>query len=520
MLFCFTDLLFQFWGDQGFALESVLQGGDIFNQTRQQELLTPFSTFLGSAANADSIDAVEYGSISDVLGSDRYYGGSYKSQRYDDLQYDANGVDIQGMVNFTYVGQGGGASGSNPSGNCMLLTGAWLASTRYQLTFSLQNPAAPASFTYLPPPPLPPFPPLPPLSPSGAPPPPPAASPPGPYYKTPTLWIAPITFSVVSEPKHTPRQSLRFTLRGDKRGTACTPRPAIQRSTSRMFDSCAAAQFYGLPMGSYTNSTDCSHTLANNAATLGLAHSFPFTAPPVTSEDLSYNATANTSCPANSSWTSRLGGECIACGPGAVAAQGNSCTCPPTVVVNLVGANACGASISPIGNATDAADLAVELCAQYSGMLLRWQEHLLSDKVVARLFIPAFLRQASLFMDESLLADVNATFAATLVFDARRPASPTRATGLKPNCNRCTDGMFLDAFSGDMVPVYDNHFEAMNVFRLIGFILVRVAGASCPALWDPAEPRKWMYGYYDEVVCKAFPAGSDAIQGSLTGHQL
>lgn len=60
----------------------------------------------------------------------------------------------------------------------------------------------------------------------------------------------------------------------------------------------------------------------------------------------------------------------------------------------------------------------------------------------------------------------------------------------------------------------------MNVFRLIGFILDQVAGASCPALWDPLDPRKWMYGYYDEIVCLDFPAGSDAIQGSLFGSQL
>lgn len=54
--------------------------------------------------------------------------------------------------------------------------------------------------------------------------------------------------------------------------------------------------------------------------------------------------------------------------------QGNTCTCPSTVVTNLVGANACGTYINPIGNATNAANLAVELCAQYSGMLVRWQE--------------------------------------------------------------------------------------------------------------------------------------------------
>lgn len=80
MLFCFTDLTFQFGTQQGFSLQSLLQGGDIFTQT-QQELLTPYSQFLGSSLHPDALDGMEYGSISDVLGSDRYYGGSYTAQR-------------------------------------------------------------------------------------------------------------------------------------------------------------------------------------------------------------------------------------------------------------------------------------------------------------------------------------------------------------------------------------------------------------------------------------------------------
>ncbi len=70
----------------------------------------------------------------------------------------------------------------------------------------------------------------------------------------------------------------------------------------------------------------------------------------------------------------------------------------------------------------------------------------------------------------------------------------------------------------------------MNTFRLIGYILSTVCrtyaarlcnprlrphcnpdraplcapqnlAATCPLLWDPANPRKDMYGYYNEIIC-------------------
>lgn len=51
------------------------------------------------------------------------------------------------------------------------------------------------------------------------------------------------------------------------------------------------------------------------------------------------------------------------------------------------------------------------------------------------------------------------------------------------------------------VPVRDDRFLAAQALRLIGYLLATKSGRPCPALWDPDEPLKWMYGRYDRVMC-------------------
>jgi len=46
--------------------------------------------------------------------------------------------------------------------------------------------------------------------------------------------------------------------------------------------------------------------------------------------------------------------------------QGNTCSCLPGYVSNLIGPTACGPAILPNGNATGAAGLAAQLCESYS----------------------------------------------------------------------------------------------------------------------------------------------------------
>lgn len=59
-------------------------------------------------------------------------------------------------------------------------------------------------------------------------------------------------------------------------------------------------------------------------------------------------------------------------------------------------------------------------------------------------------------------------FNATLIFDNRRPDSPTRRQGIKPNCNKCVDGQFKNTINlnqkvrGSKMGVY---FPGPNKYR-------------------------------------------------------
>jgi len=233
---------------------------------------------------------------------------------------------------------------------------------------------------------------------------------------------------------------------------------------------------------------------------------FPYDRPPITAYGL--NDFGVSSCPGSNVAleTVRFGGECVACGSGKaeITPQGN-CTCPDTVLVPLLGQVACGRSISSDGSAINADMLSVSLCAQYTQQE-QWLQEALPARTVARLLLKAFTFQASPLLDVSQVEAANTTFYEQHVFDDRFPSSPTRKYGLKPNCNKCKDGLFNNTFSGSRAtPVYDTHFDAMNTFRLIGYILSSVLQSPCPALWDPANPNQWKYGPYKDLLCTAIP---------------
>lgn len=48
----------------------------------------------------------------------------------------------------------------------------------------------------------------------------------------------------------------------------------------------------------------------------------------------------------------------------------------------------------------------------------------------------------------------------------------------------------------------------MNMLRFIGYALYQAQGYTCTALWDPARPRIWDYGFYEDKLCQDFPAGT------------
>lgn len=57
-------------------------------------------------------------------------------------------------------------------------------------------------------------------------------------------------------------------------------------------------------------------------------------------------------------------------------------------------------------------------------------------------------------------------------------------------------------------PLFDYHFDAMNLFRFFGYVLHEVAGVTCAALWDPDNPREWKFGYYEDILCQYWPEGT------------
>lgn len=193
------------------------------------------------------------------------------------------------------------------------------------------------------------------------------------------------------------------------------------------------------------------------------------------------------------------GGTCVACNDGGTVGAAGNCTCAPGFVPSLVPGQAC-VRISVTGAATSAAALAAELCAGFTGAYKALMQGQLSDRVVLTLYLEAFVHKAAYLTDWAAVLAANGTFADSYIDDQRNTVSPTRKHGLKPNCNRCTNGSFQDIYTGVMVPLEDNRFDAVNTLRLIGYVL-NVAGYSCTSLFDAANPTAWLYGEYNNIMC-------------------
>ncbi|EFJ42586.1 hypothetical protein VOLCADRAFT_107220 [Volvox carteri f. nagariensis] len=511
MFFCFTTTSITLTADT-FTILELKQGGTIFTVNESTEV-GPYSDFASTSffsSGTGELNAVEISTVYEVLGTDPFYGGSFKLQRYDDLVVDQQGIPIRGVADFPVdpAAPPGGSGGGPQIGNCFLLTGSWQADSRYQMTLRVTNPLppTPAEVPY-PPPPLPsPSPPplpspltdgtAPPTSPPQPSPPSPAPPPPGPQYMlysnnaTPILWVAPVTYEIAMSGNGSVTNTLLFSVRGNKYGAACPLRPAIVPYMGTMFDACAEASKRGLD--------------GNGTVTPGIRDTLPFTAPPLTPYTLtSFGAT---SCTASSGQVlgPRLGGECITCGLYGIV-QNGSCTCPSHILSHRVGAAACGDPISPDGSARSIADLPAWLCNTFTTALNQWKAKRLLDHIVAKQYIQAFTQAAGPLLDYTAVYEAFQTFNSTLIFDSRRPNSPTRAHGIKPNCNRCTAGAFKDVYTKKMTPVFDWHFDAMNTFRFIGYVLDKELGAPCPDLWNSSNPKEWNYGYYDQIICKPMP---------------
>jgi hypothetical protein len=76
---------------------------------------------------------------------------------------------------------------------------------------------------------------------------------------------------------------------------------------------------------------------------------------------------------------------------------------------------------------------------------------LLSDRVVARQLLPAFARKAAFILDWADVLEANTSFWQMQKSDPRHEGAASRSQGVAPNCNRCTDGLFLDILSNKLV---------------------------------------------------------------------
>lgn len=502
--FCFNNTGF-IVSNSTFSVVSLIRGTSLYDTSQDEELIPqgqPWHTAAFFSTSATwPVDPAEYGTVYEVLGTDQYYSGSYSNQRYDDLYTDQTGLLITGVVNFPPVGNqfSSKSSASNVDdsnyasatakardrdrvpGNCFLLSGHWQKNFRYQITFQFTNPSVAAVSTTA----------------------------------TPTVWIIPLSYDTVPAQTSTEVVSLVMNVRADKYGKMCPMRSAIISTEATMFDPCTTASQYGLQLAnSSQTASECVAALQNMA---NPPTQFPFTAPPLKPVNLTSFAT--NSCLPGQVLSQRLGGECINCvsvgGTAYDTGQGVVCNCPPNQVTNKVGNDACGALISPDGNATNTETLAAQLCAEYTYQFLSVPRNKQSSLQVVALYLEAFAQQASYFLDWTTVLDANVTFYDNYVIDDRIPYSPTRRTdGIRPNCNRCRYDMFENQFAFNWVPPYDNRFGEVNMFRFIGYLL-HLSNQPCPALWDVNNPLDWKYGYYNQTPCKKLPADMQTLPNFL-----
>ncbi|KAG2489336.1 hypothetical protein HYH03_012166 [Edaphochlamys debaryana] len=494
-------------------------------------------TFFTSGSTGE-LNPMEVSTVYEVLGTDSFYSGSYKLQRYDDLTKDQNGNSIRGVVGWQPVNPGDTEEAglrAEQTGNCFLLTGSWKANTRYQMVVRTVNTPSPDPIEVpVPPPPPaaspPPRPPSPPPRPPGppggwppnppplatgpSPPPPGEAVPPPPPVTmfvvnnaTPIMWIAPVTYTVNTLTWNTglTLSTLLFSIRANKYGAACPMRTPITPYMGTMFDACAESRKRGLGPPASVNATvsECLRLLRAVANLPGNRGTVPFINPPLTP----YNLTSfrEAGCPApNTVLGPRLGGECVYCGQWGYA-QGRTCVCPATILPNLVGTTACGDPISVDNTTTSVEDLPAWLCAKFTLSQKQWQEKRLVAHNVVKFYLQAFVAEASPVLDQTQVDEQWQEFNATMLFDDRRPWSPTRTRGIKPNCNKCTNGKFKNTWSQTDVPIIDFSYDAWTTFRFIGYVLDKVLNYPCKELWDSANPMEWGYGYYEKVPCTVMP---------------
>eukprot|EP00002_Diphylleia_rotans_P014733 TRINITY_DN2867_c0_g1_i1.p1 TRINITY_DN2867_c0_g1~~TRINITY_DN2867_c0_g1_i1.p1 ORF type:complete len:448 (+),score=57.97 TRINITY_DN2867_c0_g1_i1:94-1437(+) len=173
-------------------------------------------------------------------------------------------------------------------------------------------------------------------------------------------------------------------------------------------------------------------------------------------------------------------GDCILC------ASASSMCCPTeTHFVNPTGLLGCV-------ERNDHHD-STALCDYYSVLYENYLTGYISDSEAMHAILPAFKYQSLPLIDTYSFIKGEYAFITNIDYnmDGRRPESPTRWHGIRPNCNEesCQGGSFVNARDGRTVPLVDGWFQSSVNFRFIGQLLYDTLKQKCPKLYDPSDPK-------------------------------
>ena len=444
-----------------FSLSSLTSGGSQFIASTQDIVTSKVDlqgvSFFQVKTSLWQHNALEFGTLYDVLANDEYYASSYHRRRYDDLQAAHN----------RFLVASSGTTEGPP--NCALLTANWQANTRYQLAFDVTNPPADGDTTA----------------------------------SELKVWYAPITYTKIDD------NHLEYGVRGGKEGQECTLSENLESYGKALYDACEVLDSV---LGKQLSDPEaCLSDLKAHYQSDGLPGSDQYSSlvnvhKSSTGLGIASAAVTNSTCGENEAFSPNFGGECIACGTGQVQySQGTlqplSCSCPQTHEVHLVGSPACGAPKSLIRDSTTPKETASALCTLYSEKYDGLSSHQTSALSVVHGYVDEFLDHAHMLIDRDAMSRLNETFVGTFMFDEREKNTPTRKGGIKPNCYSCNEGVFEDFNTGAKAEVNDVYFEAVHTFRLIGFALGSL-GYPCDHLFSIEDPFKKMYGAFTDEICQ------------------
>ena len=275
---------------------------------------------------------------------------------------------------------------------------------------------------------------------------------------------------------------LTFVTRGPKHGTMCEPHARLGTAPLRVVNATQLASMPAWP-------------------------SAPTTLPAVPTQP----------CRDGFAFSPRYDGECVSCGTRG-AYSGAACICQANQLSLSAGPVAC-VNLTVAGAPTSLVGLPTALCTAFAAQKVLLDNGELSASLVTSSYVERFVDLAAPLMDVQDVLEANATYAATELYDDRRPTDPSRRTGVGPSCATCdvvnpdTDsrrrqwivdpfGFFVDYKTGQASQVRDRKYLAAHIMRFLGYVLRMTTGQACPSLYVPGSKQD-IYGTWTDNVCSS-----------------